>query len=714
MRAPRTVSGSVPSILSKVLGVAAAVCLLFGGVGLYVKDELVDERAFADRAAAALKDDDVQEVLAEEIVDALVNEASADFLVVRPLLETAVAAVVGTPQFRTLFELALRDAHGVLLGTDDSSVIVELERAGTLLIDALRGVSPDIAKRVPENITPQLARLDVGDAKLDGAQTLRDVGDASTWFLLAALLLAIGSVALAANRRRALSQLGIGVAVVGLLTAGLVTVGGRIVSDQADAATDDQVTFAIGALWERLFGDLRDVSVTVAVIGIAFAAVGGGILKAGGLKEVRDQMRAFLRAPSRWAQAGRGAVALVFGLALVADPALALRIVVWVLAALLLFVGAAEVTAAIARERGKRLRAARDRSPIVGQVAVAAGCLVLLAGAGFAAVRFLEPPEGVEARAIVAGEGCNGSQQLCNKRLNEVAFPATHNSFSAAEQPGWLFANQRFGIRRQLEDGIRGLLIDVHYGVRDRQTGRVRTDLEAEGTSRNRVAKALSPEALDVADRLVGRVGLGEIEGKRELYLCHTLCELGYRGFEEELRVIKRFLDEHENEVVILFVEQYVETDEIRGALENAGLFERVAELQRDEPLPALGELLDDDKQIVILTESLDVRSWFLDGFSFVQDTPLGARKPGEFSCDRFRGTEDSPMLGLNHWIDRFPPQPSLNREVAGEFLEARARECAEQRELMPGLLAVDFYDRSGVVQAAASINSAPPPLPGQ
>ena len=48
---------------------------------------------------------------------------------------------------------------------------------------------------------------------------------------------------------------------------------------------------------------------------------------------------------------------------------------------------------------------------------------------------------------------------------------------------------------------------------------------------------------------------------------------------------------------MVLFVEQYVETDEIRTALEEAGLFERVAELQRDDPLPTLGELIDDGKR---------------------------------------------------------------------------------------------------------------------
>ena len=74
------------------------------------------------------------------------------------------------------------------------------------------------------------------------------------------------------------------------------------------------------------------------------------------------------------------------------------------------------------------------------------------------------------------------------RRLDQVVFPATHNSYAASDQPGWRFAPQRYGIGRQLDDGIRGLLIDVHFGVRDPATGVVRTDLRAEGSDRNKVA----------------------------------------------------------------------------------------------------------------------------------------------------------------------------------------------------------------------------------
>jgi len=60
---------------------------------------------------------------------------------------------------------------------------------------------------------------------------------------------------------------------------------------------------------------------------------------------------------------------------------------------------------------------------------------------------------------------CNGSEALCDRRLDQVAFAATHNSMSAADQPAWRFTQQEMGISAQLEAGIyfyeQGDLLDV-------------------------------------------------------------------------------------------------------------------------------------------------------------------------------------------------------------------------------------------------------------
>ena len=55
---------------------------------------------------------------------------------------------------------------------------------------------------------------------------------------------------------------------------------------------------------------------------------------------------------------------------------------------------------------------------------------------------------------------CNGSVNLCSKQYNEVAYLTTHNAFNSDED-GLLFPNQSNNIASQLNDGVRGLMIDV-------------------------------------------------------------------------------------------------------------------------------------------------------------------------------------------------------------------------------------------------------------
>ena len=61
----------------------------------------------------------------------------------------------------------------------------------------------------------------------------------------------------------------------------------------------------------------------------------------------------------------------------------------------------------------------------------------------------------------VPQQKCNGHQELCDRRFDQVAYPMTHNAMANAAAE-WFLANQNFGITRQLHDGIRGLMLDVY------------------------------------------------------------------------------------------------------------------------------------------------------------------------------------------------------------------------------------------------------------
>ena len=86
-----------------------------------------------------------------------------------------------------------------------------------------------------------------------------------------------------------------------------------------------------------------------------------------------------------------------------------------------------------------------------------------------------------------------------------------------------------------------------------------------------------------------------------------------------------------------------------------------------------------------------------------------GARRAGELRCERFRGDANSPILLLNHWIDRFPPRPSDNARIGrAAFLSNRVKRCTRARGTGPGLIAVDFYETGSVIDVARNLNRRP------
>jgi hypothetical protein len=328
---------------------------------------------------------------------------------------------------------------------------------------------------------------------------------------------------------------------------------------------------------------------------------------------------------------------------------------------------------------------------------VGVGLAVILAAGGCGQTRETEK----------ATPACSGAVAPCGRRLDEIVFPGTHNSYAASEQSGWYFASQSRGIPRQLDDGIRALLIDVHYGIYDSAKGRVRTDLAAEGSDRNKVARQVPPSALAIADRVAGRVGLGTLAGTPQLYLCHTLCELGAEPLDRELEVIRRFLEAHPDQVVIVIVEDYIPPAAIEAAFQRAGLERFLATLDRRQPLPTLQTLIAQGHRLIVFAEEQGGSpSWYMPAFSFIQDTPLGATRRNQLSCTRSRGEQSSPLLLINHWIPPFPPSPSLNASIGSDsFLRKRVTRCQRERAAKGAIIAVDFYERTSVVEVAKELN---------
>jgi hypothetical protein len=308
--------------------------------------------------------------------------------------------------------------------------------------------------------------------------------------------------------------------------------------------------------------------------------------------------------------------------------------------------------------------------------------------------------------------------ELCAKRVNEVTLPASHNSMSSSAEEGWFSAAHTLSIRDQLRAGVRGLLIDAHYGL---QVGKaVRTDLserseQAGNKDRELYLQTLGPEGFAAIQRIRDRILPGE--GKPGVFLCHRFCELGATELTGALREIREFLVERPDEVLIIVFEDYVLPSAIVAAFEESGLAEKVYRGPPAGPFPTLREMIGSGQQVVVYAENRGGGApWYTRGYDgALQETPFTFKRavlltsPSRWpaTCVANRGTDDAPLLLVNHWINTDPtPRPSDAAKVnAQPVLAGRAGECEQIRDRHATLMAVDFTQEGDLYGAVDELN---------
>lgn len=159
----------------------------------------------------------------------------------------------------------------------------------------------------------------------------------------------------------------------------------------------------------------------------------------------------------------------------------------------------------------------------------------------------------------------------------------------------------------------------------------------------------------------------------------------------------------------MLVLESSVEPAEVEETFEAAKLEPYLATLPRERPLPTLRQMIASGRRLVVLDEKDGGdASWYQPGFLFAQDTSISAFTKAPTACDPSRGTPDSPLLIMNHWVDRFPPPPTaasaVNRRIV---LSRRIGACRERLGRVPNAIVVDFYDRGDVIALARGLNEA-------
>src|SRR5918996_323559 len=446
--------------VSLALAVLAAVALLGALVTDYASRSLFDADGFADRATAALDDEALQAEVARRVTDDLVLSAEADLIGARPLIAGAVEQVVGGAAFQSLFRAGVADLHRAVFERDVDTVTLTVADIRTTVAGALEALRPSLARKLPGGEVDVL-ESDPPDALVEVTQLAEDVGMLELILLAAALVLAIAAEVLSRDRRA--TVLAFGVALASVAVIGLVAMGlGRSLA--LAAVHEPGPRDAAGAIWDAFLGDLRTALFLLAALGAVTAAAASSVLRPVDVTVPLRRVWALVATPpeSRGMRAVRGVALLAAGIVIVVARAAVIELVVIFAGVYVAYAGAAELMRLTVPEPGT----AAARTTGRGRRTVAVAAVVVLT----------PDEDGAGEPVTTPSAGCNGSRPLCERTLDQVTLPATHNAMSAATNPGWLFAQQERGFSDQLADGVRGLLIDTHYGI-ETESGTVKTDL---------------------------------------------------------------------------------------------------------------------------------------------------------------------------------------------------------------------------------------------
>jgi hypothetical protein len=685
------------------LVVVASVLLVAAALAAYGWRVLYDSDQFANRAAATLQDERVRAVLADRVTDQLIVPRRPELLAARPVVSSVVSAAVGGDAFASVFRRGVRDVHAAVFHGKQDTVTLTLVDVATVVSAALAALDPRLASQLDAERRVSFVHRDLGGA----APLVRRLRALA--LVLAALTLACAAAALVLShdRRRTASRLAIGMIAAGVAIVAVYVVARAVV---VGTTSDPDARAAAGAVWDAFLGDLRTAGWLIAGTGAVVAAAAASLVRPIEVEEpLRTAWRLVGREPERtvW-RAARGAALVAAGVAIVADPPAALQLAATLIGVYVVFKGLEallRLTYRPADEAQPRPRARGIVVPVVATLVIAA------AVAAFVGAGAVDTP----AQAVA---GCNERTALCARPLDQVTLPATHNAMSVPE-PGWFASLQERPIAGQLEDGIRGLLLDTHYADR-LKNGRTRTYFGSPEQFRQTIQQdGVSDESLRAAQRLRERAGF-QGEGERGMYLCHTFCELGSTPLADVLRDIHDFLVTHPEDVLVVVNQDYVTPADFVGAVRAAGL-DRYA-LTPPAPgaaWPTLREMVDRDQRLVLLAENhAGAAPWYQLAYQrLLQETPFMFKDTAQLtdprnvaaSCRDNRGPPSAPLFLLNHWINTDPvPRPGNAAVVnAYEPLLARARACERARKRRINLLAVDFYKRGDLFRVVDTLNGA-------
>jgi hypothetical protein len=266
-------------------------------------------------------------------------------------------------------------------------------------------------------------------------------------------------------------------------------------------------------------------------------------------------------------------------------------------------------------------------------------------------------PRCTPATGLPSPLACNGHAELCDRTFEAVAYATTHNAMST-EEDRWIAPNQGRSMWHQLEDGVRGMMLDVY---------------DDDGVTT----------------------------------LCHGFCELGRRPLVDALVELRTFMDCYPAEVITLIFESYVSEARMAEAFEQAGLLPYLHAQSLDAPWPTLRAMIESGRRMVVFTQSADVTlPWHHHAYTYGWDNPYAAETPDDLRCHPNRGSGDNAIFILNHFLTAPIASPDLAEMINHDpFLTEQVRRCQEEAQQLPNFVTVDFYEIGDLFSVVDALN---------
>ena len=426
--------GDRRNALSIGLAIGAAVFLLVGAVLLYARVEVIDEDAFADNAVEALQNDATRDVVATELVIGLVENGSPNLVAARPLVQSVVDTVIDTAPFREVFREAARQTNLLLFQRDKRSVAFDLADAASILRFGLESVDPKLAEELPQTVDLALLKLqerEFATKTLEVADTVRVLGLVAPAIALVLLVL---SVLAARDRRLGVLRASVAVAFAGVTLAIVLLIArARFLAGVVgeDEITDEQMQDAVAGVLDAFAGGLFRWGLLLALVGVVVAGAAAVLdPEHDESPAVRLWNRVSARPQHSLLRALRALSAIAAGFLIAFDPGLALAVAGLLLGAFLIYYGAGELLLMLqpdtgVTEEGERRRALGRGAAVAGGAAAVIVIIVLVVTSG-----------DTGPGKPLPREGCNGSDALCDLRLNEARLRGHAQLLLRRRQPG--------------------------------------------------------------------------------------------------------------------------------------------------------------------------------------------------------------------------------------------------------------------------------------